>query len=289
MHISIGLSPHYFKFIMQKKLIVIASLFLFSCSYLGLKKGPPSLPDDLDDAINSSSRADENVERDEYQNPKETLEFFGISPQMTVIEISPGAGYFAEILAPYLAKEGQYVIAVPRMPSNPPASMIENEKKLQDILLRHQEVQAKAKLIPFEPISARNKIKPASADMVLTFNNVHNWVATDSVTMSFKFFYDVLKPGGVLGLVQHRAPEGKKIPKKSGYITEKKVIAMAQVAGLTLVQRSEINANAKDTADYPGGVWTLPPFYRLGDKDRSRYQAIGESDRMTLKFIKKVK
>jgi len=260
------------------------SFIFFSCTHL--KKGEAPLPDSLAEAIDSSERSTENEERDKYQHPKKTLDFFGIKPTMTVIEISPGAGYYSEILAPYLAAQGQYIIAVPRLPSNPSAFLIENEKKLQDILLRYQAVQAKTRIIPFEPLNERNKIKLAFADLVITFSSVHNWVATNTTDESFKFFYDVLKPGGSLGVVQHRIAEDKKNQRMSGYMTEKAVIGLAQKAGFRFVGKSQINANPKDTADYPQGVWTLPPIYRLGEKDRDKYEDIGESDRMTLKFVK---
>jgi predicted methyltransferase len=270
------------------KLIITLLTFsaFLSCSHSETPRRIKVLPGDLGDAVSSNARAPENVSRDEYQHPVETLNFFGIKPEMTVAEISPGAGYYAEILAPYLAKHGQYVIVIPRMPSRPPAFMVENERKLQDILLRHQDVQAKAKLVPFEALNDRNRTKPAFADMVVTFNSVHNWVASNSVPMSFKFFWDILKPGGVLGIVQHRGPQGKKPLAKSGYMTEAEVIFMAKKAGFRFVGKSEINANPKDLANYPKGVWTLPPVYRLGELDHDKYEDIGESDRMTLKFVK---
>jgi predicted methyltransferase len=270
----------------MKNLTILIVFFLASCSQFKNSSSPQPLPGSLEESVNSSLRATENSDRDEYQHPLETLKFFGIKPEMTVIEISPGAGYFAEILAPYLAKNGQYIIAVPRMPSRPPLFMVENERKLQDILLRHHEVQAKSKIIAFEPLNKRNVVQKASADLVLSFNSVHNWVASKSVKESFKFFHALLKPGGILGVVQHRIPEGKKNIPKSGYLTEKEVIQFAKRAGFKLVEKSEINANPKDTQDYPGGVWTLPPTYRLGEKDKDRYEDIGESDRMTLKFVK---
>lgn len=271
---------------MNIKVTLCLSLILFSCSHFRKDTGIQPLPGSLDEAIRSSYRAPENEERDEAQHPQETLEFFGLKPDMTVVEISPGAGYYTEILAPYLTKQGQYVIAVPRLPSHPPAIMIENEKKLLNILLRNPETQSKTRFLPFEPLSKRNQIKPVFADLVFTVSSVHNWIATNSTQMSFKFIHDVLKPGGILGIVQHRVPDGKKNFPKSGYMTEKQVIALAQKAGFKFMGKSEINANPKDTADYPDGVWTLPPSYRLGEKDKDKYEDIGESDRMTLKFMK---
>lgn len=271
---------------MNLLIITLTSMLLFSCSIFKNKNSKLILPNSLEEAAASSFREEINIDRDEYQHPVETLKFFGIKPEMTVVEIFPGAGYYSEILAPYLAHHGLYVIAVPRMPSNPPAFMVENEQKLQEILLRHETIQSKAKFIPFEPLTAKNRTKPAFADMVVSFNSVHNWVATGSTTMAFKFFNDILKPGGILGLTQHRISERKKNIPKSGYMTEKSVIALAQRAGFRLIAKSEINANLKDTANYPDGVWTLPPFYRLGEKDRDKYEDIGESDRMTLRFVK---
>lgn len=271
---------------MNLRLATIVCLFSISCSQVKQYHTDAPIPNSLEEAVDSSARARENVERDEYQHPKETLEFFGVKPDATVVEISPGAGYYTEILAPYLAKNGQYVMAVPRLPSRPPQFMIQNEKKIQEILLRHHEVQTKTQLIPFEPLNKRNKTKKDFADLVVTFNTVHTWVAKNSIRESFKFMFDILKPGGTLGIVQHRIAEGKKKVPKSGYMTEREVIQLAKAAGFKFVGKSEINANPKDTADYPYGVWTLPPTYRLGEKDRDRYEEIGESDRMTLKFTK---
>lgn len=264
-------------------LLLVVTLLAFSCSH---NSDQLPVPEGLEGAIDSSARLDEHEDRDEYQHPKETLEFFGVKPNITVVQVAPGSGYYAEILAPYLAKEGQYVMAVPRMPQRPPVFMIENERKLQDILLRHKEVQAKSKFIPFEPLSKKQMSKSSFADMVLAFNTVHTWIAKKSASEAFKIVYDLLKPGGVLGIVQHRIDEKKKKVPKSGYMTEREVIELARKAGFKLVARSEINANSKDTADYPFGVWVLPPTYRLGDKERDKYEAIGESDRMTLKFVK---
>lgn len=267
----------------MKTLFLLTVIILSSCTHKYPAPDSP-LPETLEAAVQSSFRSPENEERDEYQHPKETLEFFGIKPTMTVVEISPGSGFFTEILAPYLAKEGQLYLAVPRMPPRPAPVLKENEKKIQDIFLRHHDVQAKTKIIPFEPIDKRNKIKKSFADSVVTFNSVHNWVAKKAASASFRFFYDILKPGGTLGVVQHRIRDGKRRVPKSGYMYESEVIALARSAGFKFVGKSEINANPKDKANYPEGVWTLPPTYRLGEKDKDKYEDIGESDRMTLKF-----
>jgi predicted methyltransferase len=271
---------------LMKLMPLLLIYFLSSCTLFKSKHEEFLIPDNLEEAVASNLRDEKNVDRDKYQHPRETLEFFGIKPHMTVVEISPGAGYFTEILAPYLAKNGQFYLAVQRLPRNPPKVMIQNERNLQNILLRYSEVHAKTKLIPFEPLDKKNRIRAQFADLVVTFNSVHNWIARKSTNESFKFFFDVLKPGGILGVVQHRIVDGKRKVPKSGYMTEKEVISLAKQAGFILVGRSEINANIKDTADYPEGVWTLPPTYRLGDKNREKYEDIGESDRMTLKFKK---
>lgn len=261
-------------------------LLITSCSLFKKTHREPPIPGSLAEAVQSDSRAEENAERDEYQHPKETLEFFGITSTMTVVELSPGNGFYTEILAPFLAREGEYVMAIPRMPAHPSPTLIENEKKLQDILLQNSEVRSKAKFIPFEAIDKRNKTKKEFADLVITFNTFHNWIAKDETKMSLKFAFDILKPGGTLGIVQHRVRDGKNRIPKSGYMYEKEVIDLVTKAGFRFVGKSEINANKKDTADWPDGVWTLPPTYRLGKKDRDKYEDIGESDRMTLKFTR---
>jgi predicted methyltransferase len=257
---------------------------LFSCSLFKKKPEEAPIPDSLEAAVKSDFRLEENTERDEYQHPQETLEFFGLKPQMTVIEVSPGSGYFTEILAPYLSKQGQLYLAIPRLSRNAPPTAVENERKLQDILIRNPAI--KAKFIPFEPLDERNRIKRDFADMIIVVNSVHNWIARNETKEALKFCFDVLKPGAVLGIVQHRVREGKKRVPKSGYMYEKEVIKMVSAAGFKFAGRSDINANPKDTADYPEGVWTLPPTYRLGKKDHDKYEDIGESDRMTLRFVK---
>jgi predicted methyltransferase len=270
--------------IMKLSLLFLV-VFTFACSHKDKYKDAP-VPGSLEEAVESDARAEENTERDQYQHPQETLEFFGIKADMTVVEVGPGSGYYTEILAPYLAEKGQYIMAVPRVPSNPPPAMIENEKKLQDILLRNQQVHVKAKFMPFEPRDERNRIKTDFADMVLVFNHIHNWVAKQTSNDDFKLIYEILKPRGVMGVTQHRIVDGRKRIPKSGYMTEKEVIGLALKAGFKYAGRSDINANPKDKADYPDGVWVLPPTYRLGEKDHDRYEDIGESNRMTLKFVK---
>lgn len=245
---------------------------------------PPPTPQTVEEAVNSTTfRTETNRARDVYRHPVETLNFFGLKPNMTVIEITPGAGWYQEILAPLLVQQGHYIAAMP------PASAKEGNGGTPQILKwqqEHSEIAAKITTVELNPQAPL--ASPESADMILTFRNVHNWMATGDAQAVFNSFFAALKPGGVLGVVEHRAnPHKRRDPKaKSGYVLEKDVIAMAKKAGFKLDAKSEINANPKDTKNYPEGVWTLPPVLRLKDKDRARYLAIGESDRMTLRFIK---
>jgi predicted methyltransferase len=262
-------------------------LLLFSCARFKEKNAEAPPPGSLAEAVESSFRSHEHRDRDRYQKPLETLTFFGVTPTQAVIEVAPGAGYFTEILAPYLAPEGQYYLAVPRMPRRPSPLLLENERRLEEILLRNPEVQRRSKFIPFEPIDNRNRTRPEIADLVLVFNSVHNWIAKNEVKEAFQFFREVLRPDGTLGIVQHRIAEGKPNVPKSGYLTEREVIRMAHDGGFELIERSELQANPRDTADYPEGVWVLPPTFRRGEEDRKRYERIGESDKMMLKFRKR--
>ncbi|GLQ48221.1 methyltransferase [Dyella lipolytica] len=237
----------------------------------------------LDAVIAGSWRSATNKARDTYRHPKATLQFFGLQPDQTVIEITPGAGWYSEILAPLLRDNGHYIAAVAD----------NNAEAKQDTSALHAKFAAdpteygKASIATFNPQTP--VLGPAgSADMVLTFRNVHNWAMAGTAQAMFKAFYAVLKPGGVLGVTDHRAPLGASLEsvKSSGYVPTDYVIKLATEAGFKLDGQSEVNANPKDTKDYPKGVWTLPPTLTLGDQDRAKYLAIGESDRMTLRFVK---
>lgn len=243
----------------------------------------------LTKAIASPERTVEFVARDRYRHPQETLAFFGLRPDMTVVEIWPGTGWYTEILAPYLREHGRYFAATSAA-SLPDASA--GTKKgvadFRDKLAASPTLYDKVVLTEFRP-PQRVEIAPAgSADVLLTFRNVHNWIIGGFEVDAFKTFYAALKPGGVLGVVEHRAPPGTDLErtKKSGYTTEAYVKELAAKAGFVFAGESHVNDNPKDTQDYPEGVWTLPPTLRLGDVDRDKYLAIGESDRMTLKFVK---
>jgi len=240
----------------------------------------------LDTVLIGDWRSDANKARDAYRHPKQTLEFFGVKPTDTLIEITPGGGWYAQVLAPLLQGSGNYVAAVSR-PKNPDGEAAQDKSALQKMFEADPQHYAAAKSVEFDG-AAPVLGAPESADAVLTFRNVHNWVMADTAPAMFKAFFDVLKPGGTLGVVDHRAAAGAdpdKI-KNSGYLPQDTVIKLATDAGFQLVAQSEINANPKDTKDYEKGVWTLPPTLALKDQDREKYLAIGESDRMTLKFVK---
>ncbi|ATB43181.1 hypothetical protein CYFUS_008661 [Cystobacter fuscus] len=242
----------------------------------------------LDEAISGAWRDPKNVARDGHRHPKQTLGFFGVTPDQTVIEITPGGGWYSELLAPYLRDKGHYVAAVwDDAIAGQPKYRYELNQKLREKFAGNAAVYGTPEVRVFDP--AKPDFGAAgSADTVLTFRNAHNWVSDGTAPAYFKAFYDVLKPGGTLGVVDHRAKPGTdlEVMKKSGYLTEELVIELAQGAGFVLADRSEINANPKDTADHPNGVWTLPPSNRHDAADDAKYQAIGESDRMTLRFTK---
>ena len=240
----------------------------------------------LDAVIAGSWRSEKNRARDKYRHPKQTLEFFGARPGISLIEITPGGGWYAEILAPLLEGNGQYTAAI-ITPKKKEGEAAQDKDALSRMFAADPAHYGDAKVVQFE-LKAPNLGKPDSADMVVTFRNVHNWVMADAAPGMFKAFFDVLKPGGVLGVVDHRAAPGADLDKieKSGYLPQDYVIKLATDAGFRLDAKSEVNANPKDTRDHPEGVWTLPPTLALKDKDRAKYLAIGESDRMTLRFVK---
>ena len=243
----------------------------------------------LDQVLAGSHRDAKNAARDQYRHPKETLLFFGLQPDMSVVEVWPSAGWWTEILAPLLKDEGKYYAAwFATEWKDTPDFLKQREKGFDAMLSGKPELYGeviKTKLLAPGYVDIAPK---GSADMVLTFRNVHNWAKAGNADAMFTAFYDALKPGGILGVKDHRARPGTSFKQQidSGYMTEEYVISTAEKAGFKFVAKSEINANPKDTTDHPAGVWTLPPTLRLGEKDREKYLAIGESDRMTLKFVK---
>ena len=241
----------------------------------------------IEAAVASPGRAPANVLRDKYRNPAQTLDFFGVEPNATVVEIWPGGGWYTEILAPYLtAGGGKLYLAAPDWGRSGITKLQQADAKLYGGL----------ETVDFPAFDATAKRVPdGTADFVLTFRNVHNWRMgyrrddkQDYSAEAFKQMYAMLKPGGVLGIEDHRLPETADAERErnSGYIKVSTVRKLAEAAGFQFVGASEVNANPRDTADWPEGVWTLPPSLALKDQDREKYVAIGESDRMTLKFMK---
>ena len=238
-------------------------------------------------AIAAPSRTESNRARDRYRHPFETLSFFGVRPSDTVVEIWPGGGWYTEILAPYLASgKGRLILATLD-------GQLGGVAKLQQA---HPAVYANISAATFPAFDAiATRVPNGTADVVLTFRNVHNWRMgyrrddkQDYSAEAFRQMFAMLKPGGVLGVVDHRLPENASDERErtSGYIKVSTVRRLAEQAGFRFAGASEVNANPKDSADWPDGVWTLPPSLRLKEKDREKYLAIGESDRMTLKFVK---
>lgn len=226
--------------------------------------------------------------RNVYRHPVETLEFFGIRDDLVVVEISPGGGgWYTEILAPYLREAGRYIAGSYDLESSS-AYYRENAGRFNAKMAAQPELYDAAIIGVFAPPDMIDTVPEGTADMVVTFRNLHNWVKRGSDRAALEGMYRMLKPGGVLGLVEHRGdPATPQDPTaKSGYVNEDYAIALAESVGFELLASSEINANPADTKDHPEGVWTLPPGYRLGDVDREKYAAIGESDRMTLRFVK---
>lgn len=266
---------------MEIKLVLTCMLFsLLACTQTS--------QNNLSEVINSDLRTRSNAERDIYRHPKETLEFFDVKPDMTVVEVSPGAGWYTEILGPYLKKEGTLYLAI--FSENSPRSYA---AKLNSNL--KEKINSRKNHFPtvhYTTLESPNAIGPIApdntADRVLTFRNVHGWMKDGKAQEVFQSFFNALKPGGLLGIVEHRARTDKPQDPKaaSGYVREDYVIELAKSVGFEFVAKSEINANPKDTTDHPEGVWTLPPTLRLKEVDKEKYLSIGESDRMTLKFRK---
>jgi len=231
----------------------------------------------IENAVLARTRTPANVVRDKYRHPEQTLKFFDVTPDQTIVEYSPGGGgWYTEILAPLTNGKGTLYAA--QAPGKGYDALVAK-------FAADPATYGAVKLVPWPPEAG---IPAGSVDTLLTFRNIHNMVMDGTAEANFQRFFTVLKPGGVLGIVDHRLPEGRDVAleKKSGYLKLSTVRALAEKAGFVLEAQSEINANPKDTADWPDGVWTLPPSYQLGDVDRAKYAAIGESDRMTLRFRK---
>jgi predicted methyltransferase len=259
-----------------------AALLLASCA-------TPTASTSLDTAIAAPYRGEKAQARDVYRHPKETLEFFGVAPTQSVLEIAPGGGWYTDILAPYLRGRGtlyeaQYLPPQGALPEGEAKGNAAFERKLA----AKPDIYGTVVVGTLQAGQFSGLPSGLQVDRVLTFRNIHNWIEDGQVDANLRAFYSVLKPGGVLGVEEHRAVPGTSVQQMidTGYLTEAYVIQHAQAAGFKLAARSAINDNPRDTKDYPHGVWSLPPTYRGGDTDRARFAAIGESDRMTLRFVK---
>ncbi|MBL1321821.1 MAG: class I SAM-dependent methyltransferase [Methylophaga sp.] len=275
------------------RIITISLILLFSWLLFTIAKNSTATLTEseqykLGSAVISEHRDANNKARDIYRNPGKTLAFFGIQSDMTVVEIWPGKGWYTEIIAPFI-KHGQGQFIAAGFPQNAGPEWRQNmQHDYQQWLEQSPEFYDQVSVVELGPPSYWKIAPDESVDAILTFRNVHNWLKGGYETEMFHTFYAALKPGGVLGVTDHRAKADTDIEtmKKSGYLTEKLVISLAEQAGFELEARSETNANSFDDTRHPKGVWTLPPTLRLGEQDREKYLTIGESDRMTLRFRK---
>ena len=248
----------------------------------------------LDVVLAGKHRSTEERDRDAFRHPKETLEFFGLKPSMVVVEAWPGGGWYTQIIAPYLKLGGGKLYAAGFSPVGANERVLKSLKTYEKLYINQPDLYGDVEMTALGDGAIA---PPGSVDLVVTFRNIHNWQDRGSVDEFFTEFYRALKPGGVLGIVEHRA-DGTNLPEdgSTGYVYTKDVIAMAERAGFEFDSAAEINANPSDTKDHPFGVWTLPPGLRQSEIngvedptfDTSKYIAIGESDRMTLKFRKPI-
>ncbi|AQS89708.1 methyltransferase [Gluconobacter albidus] len=249
------------------------------CALTMLASGPALRAADLNQAIQSTSRDERFVARDPVRHPLEELQFFGLRPDTNVVEIWPGGGYWTQILGPYLHDKGTYTLALG--PEDKPGSAFSK------MLAAHPALEGSFRTTQFD--AGHLDFAPAdSADLVLTFRNLHNWMEAGNAPQMLAAIHRVLKPGGIFGVEDHRghttAPQDPSA--KDGYVRQSYAIGLIEKAGFRLVGSSEINANPKDTANWPKGVWTLPPTFALKDRDHAKYAAIGEGDNFVLKFEK---
>jgi predicted methyltransferase len=269
---------------MKHPMRAILALFLPLCVTTTLSAAAATPDPALVHAVGNAQRTPKYVARDAVRHPVEELTFFGLQPKMTVVEVWPGGGYWTEILGPYLKSSGRYYAAV--------AWGEGKEENAATAALKARVKEQKdgyASIIVTELGKGHYDIAPpASVDLIVTFRNLHNWMENGYADEAMKSFFTALKPGGILGIEDHRGRDDKpQDPKaKSGYVRQDYAIELARKAGFELVGSSEVNANPKDTKEWPEGVWTLPPTLALGDKDREKYLAIGEGDNFVLKFRK---
>ncbi len=279
---------------MRKILLILVGMVLAIPAWAG------DLPVDarVEQAMFGNHRSEENINRNRYRHPVGTLTFLGLEDGMTVMEIWPGGGWYTEVLAPVMRHHGQFVVAAYDVDvPDQPQYRYGLQKTLLEKFASRPDVYDQVALVPFSPPASASLGEADSIDLLLTFRNTHGWVGDGVAQMIFTEFARVLKPSGILGVVQHRADQGTDPLKTAemGYVSEQGIIELARAAGLYLEARSEVNANPADTGDYEGGVWTLPPGLSQcreieGEDEitacREQYRAIGESDRMTLRFRK---
>ncbi len=243
----------------------------------------------IETAMQGDHRSDKNKARNKYRRPIETLSFFGLKADMTVLEIAPGGGWYTEVIAPAMRDTGVYVAGSYDVSvEGQPKYRYRQHKALLNRISDQSELYGQIQVATYSPPQSRDLWQDDSVDMVLTFRSSHGWVREEIIDDVYSDFYKVVKPGGTLGVVQHRAPaDGDALEwSRKGYVPESRIIQAAEKAGFVLSGKSEVNANPADSKDHQEGVWTLPPTLALGDTDREKYLAIGESDRMTLKFTK---
>ena len=266
--------------------LLAAAVLIAGCAVTSTREATAQA---LDNILADPHRPEADRARDRYRHPKDTLLFFGIRPEMTVLEVWPEPGWYTDILAPLVRDRGKYYAAV--MEPDPASQFVTARlEAFRNKLAADPTLYGNATVVTF-PSHGGDVVPPGSVDLVVTFRNIHNWMASGTASDAFATIFKALKPGGVFGVVDHRGSPGvPQDPKaKSGYVAEEYAIKLIEAQGFRLLGTSEINVNPKDTKDYEQGVWTLPPTYRLGDKDHDKYAEIGESDRFTLKFEKPAK
>jgi predicted methyltransferase len=263
--------------------VTVAAVLAAACASSSSRQ---STADALTTILAGDHRPPEERARDVYRHPKETLLFFGLRPETKVLEVWPEPGWYTAVIAPLVRDKGKYFAGV--VAADPSSKYVTHRlEEYQARLAAHPDLYDRVAVVTFAA-DGGDTVPPESVDMVLTFRNIHNWMARDQAAQAFRSMYRALKPGGVLGVVEHRGnPAVPQDPKaKSGYVNEDYAIRLIEEQGFRLVAKSGVNDNPKDTKDYEQGVWTLPPTYRLGAKDHEKYAAIGESDRFTLRFVK---
>jgi predicted methyltransferase len=287
---------------LRHRLLAFASALLAGCATapapvpvpVPVRAVPPPPPRDevtaaaIERALAGDHRTAENRLRDPFRHPLDTLLFFGVKPEMTVVEAWPGtSGGYTEVLAPLLGERGKlYAAVMPPVPDN--TYVMQGLAQFGAKLASRPDIYGKVTVTRLGP-GAFDIAPPGSADMVVTFRNLHSWMALGIVEQVLAEMNRALKPGGILGVVEHRADPEKPVDVRAanGYVNEDYAVKLIEAAGFELLERSDVNANPRDTRDYEQGVWALPPAYRAGNRDRARYEAIGEPDRFTLKFKKK--